>query len=303
MKFEVLILGNSSATPIYDRHPTSQILNFNEQLFLIDCGEGTQMQLTRYGIKSNKINHIFISHLHGDHYLGLVGLLSSMHLIGRKNELHLYGPKGLDEILSVQFKYSETILRYHLIFHETSPERAEVIFENRTLKVSTFPLTHRIACTGFRFDEGPRSRSLIMDRVEKANIPIPYYQLLKKGMDYVDDAGTQFSADDFTLPAPLSRSYVYCSDTIRTPTYLPYIQDATLMYHESTFLNDMLDRAKETFHTTALQAGEIAKEAHAKKLLLGHYSARYKDLEPLLEEAQAVFPATKLSQEGKWFSV
>ncbi|AIM35790.1 ribonuclease Z [Sphingobacterium sp. SG20118] len=303
MRFEVLILGNSSATPMYDRHPTSQVVNFNEQLFLIDCGEGTQMQLTRYGIKSNKINHIFISHLHGDHYLGLVGLLSSMHLIGRKSDLHLYGPKGLDEILAVQFRYSETTLRYNLIFHETSAETPEVIFENRTLKVSTFPLTHRIPCTGFRFDEGQRSRHLLVEEIEKDGIPVAYYQRLKNGVDYVREDGHVFKADDYTLPGPLSRSYVYCSDTVRTANYLPYIQHASLMYHESTFLHEMVDRAKETFHTTALEAGEIAKETHASKLLLGHYSARYKDLQPLLLEAQSVFQQTMLSQEGKWFSV
>ncbi|UIR55299.1 ribonuclease Z [Sphingobacterium sp. SRCM116780] len=303
MRFEVLILGNSSATPMYDRHPTSQVLNFNEQLFLIDCGEGTQMQLNRYGIKSNKISHIFISHLHGDHYLGLIGLLSSMHLIGRKSDLHLYGPIGLDEILAVQFKYSETMLRYNLIFHETSAERPEVIFENRTLKVSTFPLTHRIPCTGFRFDEGQRARTLLMDEVEKENIPVAYYQVLKKGMDYIADDGRVFKAADFTLPAPLSRSYAYCSDTIRTASYLPYIQQATLLYHESTFLHDMVDRAKETFHTTSLEAAEIAKETAVGKLLLGHYSARYKDLQPLLAEAQSVFQHSMLSQEGKWYTV
>lgn len=303
MKFEVLILGNSSATPIFDRHPTSQVLNFNEQLFLIDCGEGTQMQLSRYGIKSNRIGHIFISHLHGDHYLGLVGLLSSMHLVGRKSDLHLYGPSALKEILDVQFLHSETVLRYNLVFHPISPERPGVIFENRTLKVSTFPLKHRIACTGFRFDEGPRARTLLGDVVQELNIPTVYFPMIKKGFDYVDESGKVYTADELSLPAPLSRSYVYCSDTVRTPEYLPYVQKANLMYHESTFLHDMVDRAKETFHTTALEAGEIAQETHAKKLLLGHYSARYRDLNPLLEEARTVFPNTELSVEGRWFSV
>lgn len=303
MRFEVLILGNSSATPMFDRHPTSQVVNFNEQLFLIDCGEGTQMQLAKYGIKVNKISHIFISHLHGDHYLGLVGLLSSMHLVGRKSDLHLYGPPPLQEILEVQFRCSETILRYNLIFHPTSSEYPEVIFNNKTLQVSTFPLTHRIACTGFRFDEAPRSRTLLGDVIRELNIPTVYYPMIKKGLDYVDSDGKIFTADELSLPAPKPRSYVYCSDTVRTTTYLPYVKDADLMYHESTFLHEMVDRAKETYHTTALEAGEIALETRAKKLLLGHYSARYRDLTPLLHEAQSVFPQTGLSVEGQWFLV
>jgi len=303
MRFEVLILGNSSATPIYGRHPTSQLVNFNEQLFLIDCGEGTQMQLSYYGIKSNKINHIFISHLHGDHYLGLVGLLSSMHLVGRKSDLYLYGPAPLKEILDVQFKYSETVLRYNLIFVETSPSQAKVLFASGSLRISSFPLTHRIACTGFRFQEGKRARTIILDKVEALNIPVSYYGLLKRGLDYTDPTGRLYPAAELTLAAPASRSYAFCSDTIRTQTYLPYIQDVDLLYHESTFLHDMQERAKETFHTTSLEAAEIAIEVGAKKLLLGHYSARYKDLMPLLQEARSVFPATELSLEGKWFLV
>ncbi|MBP3943158.1 ribonuclease Z [Sphingobacteriaceae bacterium WQ 2009] len=303
MRFEVLVLGNSSATPMYDRHPTSQVINFNEQLFMVDCGEGTQMQLYRYGIRSNKISHIFISHLHGDHYLGLIGLLSSMHLVGRKTDLHLYGPVGLDEILAVQFKYSDTQIRYNLIFHPTNPDQAEVLFESNSLKVSSFPLTHRIPCTGFRFDEAPRPRPLRIADAQRLKIPTAYYPLLKQGIDYTAPDGTIYQATDLTDPAPASRSYAFCSDTIRTPNYLPYVQDVDLMYHEATFLQELVSRAKETYHTTAQEAAEIAVETSAKKLLLGHYSARYKDLQPLLEEAQAIFPATELSQEGIWYLI
>lgn len=303
IRFEVLILGNSSATPIYERHPTSQVINYNEQLFLIDCGEGTQMQLTRYGIKSNRINHIFISHLHGDHYLGLVGLLSSMHLVGRKSDLHIYGPAPLDEILNLHFKYSETVIRYNIIFHTTNPEQEEVIYESRMLSITSFPLVHRIPCTGFRFTEGKRNAILRADLVEDLGIPAPYYSALKRGIDYVDPQGKVYPASELTFPAPASRSYAFCSDTIRHPIYLKTIHDVDLLYHESTFLHEMVDRAKETFHTTSLEAAEIAHEVGAKKLLLGHYSARYKTLTPLLEEAQSVFPATELSTEGKWFLV
>ena len=303
LRFEVLILGNSSATPMFERHPTSQVVNYNEQLFLIDCGEGTQMQLSKYGIKSNRIDHIFISHLHGDHYLGLVGLVSSMHLVGRKADLHIYGPAPLQEILELHFRYSETVIRYNIIFHQTNPDQEEVIFESRMLTIRSFPLIHRISCTGFRFDEGKRAAALRAEKVEELKIPKVYFAALKKGIDYVDPQGKVYAASDLTLPPPESRSYAYCSDTVRHPIYLSSIEGADLLYHESTFLHEMLDRAKETFHTTSLEAAEIAKESHVKKLLLGHYSARYRTLQPLLEEAQQVFPNTELSVEGKWFLV
>ncbi len=303
IRFEVLILGNSSATPVFERHPTAQIVNYNEQLFLIDCGEGTQMQLTRYGIKSNRIDHIFISHLHGDHYLGLVGLVSSMHLIGRKADLHIYGPAALEEILNLHFKFSETDIRYAIIYHCTNPDKEELIYASRMMNISSFPLSHRIPCTGFRFDEGKRAATLKMDLIEEYGIPKPYYSALKKGIDYVAPNGKVYVASALTIPGPRSRSYAFCSDTIRTPSYLPSIQNVDLLYHESTFLHEMQDRAKETFHTTSLEAGEIAKEVHAQKLLLGHYSARYKSLTPLLEEARSVFQETELSTEGKWYLV
>lgn len=303
LRFEILILGNSSATPMFERHPTAQVVNYNEQLFLIDCGEGTQMQLARYGLKSNRIDHVFISHLHGDHYLGLVGLLSSMHLMGRKSDLHIYGPTPLQEILQVHFKYSETTIRYPIHFHSTSAAKEEILFESRMMTVRSFPLVHRIDCTGFRFDEGVRTASLKADEVEKLGIPKAYYARLKKGMDYVDGQGRVFRSAELTTPAPRPRSYAYCSDTVRDPIYLSAIQDVDLLYHESTFAQDMAHRAKETFHTTAQQAGEIAQQVNAKKLLLGHYSARYRNLEPLLEEARQPFPETELSIEGKWFLV
>lgn len=302
-RFEVLILGNSSATPMYGRHPTSQVLNFNEQFFLIDCGEGTQMQLFRYGVKGSRISHIFISHLHGDHYLGLVGLLSSQHLVGRQNELHLYGPPALKEILDLQFKHSDTRLRYPLIFHPTNADQQEVIFENTQLQVSSFPLQHRIACTGFRFDEKPRSASLKKEEVERLNIPVPYRRLLKRGVDYVADDGTVYLAKDLTYAPPQPRSYAYCSDTVMNADYFDDIRGVDLLYHEATFLHDRIERAKETFHTTSLEAAQVAQTVNAKKLLLGHFSARYKDLQPLLDESRTIFPHTELSEEGKWFLV
>jgi len=303
MRFEVTILGSNSATPLFGRNQTAQILNCNETLCLIDCGEGTQLQLQRYGIKANRIRYIFISHLHGDHYLGLVGLLSSMHLNGRKDELFLFGPEGLKEIIDIQLRYSETVLRYPLNFQPTNPDVAEVICSDSNLEVESFPLSHRIPCTGFLFKEKQRLPKINKEAVEALGIPKNYYPLIKKGIDYTAPDGKLYQAKALTLPAAVPRSYAFCSDTIYTPSYWPYIQHVDLLYHEATFLHDMLDRAMETFHTTALQAAEVAIAVNAKKLLIGHFSVRYRELEPLLVESQAVFPNTALALEGKTFLV
>lgn len=303
MKFEVLVLGNSSATPIFERHPTAQIINFNEQFFLVDCGEGTQMQLHRYGVKSNKISRIFISHLHGDHYLGLVGLLSSMNLHGRHSDLHLYGPAPLIDIINLQLKYSETRLQYNLIFQATTTDEEQVIFENNTMTVRSFPLVHRVPTTGFRFDEAPRNASIIREKIEKMNIPTVFLPQLKRGVDCVDMDGTVYKASELTKPAPVSRSYAYCSDTRAFESYMSSIQNVDLLYHETTFMDDMKSRAIETCHTTCLEAGQVAQQVGAKKLLMGHYSARYRELAPLLEEAKLEFFNSELSYEGKWYNV
>lgn len=303
MRFEVLILGSSSATPIYGRHPTAQLINVNEQLYLVDCGEGTQVQLIKYGIRSNRIKHIFISHLHGDHYLGLIGLISSMHLVGRKDELHVYGPPPLKEIIDLHFLHSQTVLRYPLHIHSTQDLKMEPIFENDNLTVSSFPLDHRIACTGFRFDERKRMPTINRDKTDALGVPTEYLPLIKRGNDYTAPDGTIHRWQDLTLALPAPRSYAYCSDTVMTERYLPFIQQVDLLYHEATFLHDMADRAKETFHTTALQAGQIAENVQARKLLIGHYSARYKELKPLLEESKSVFFNTDLALEGSWYSV
>ncbi|MGV3764282.1 ribonuclease Z [Parapedobacter sp.] len=303
MRFDVLILGSSSATPIYGRHPTAQLINVNEQLYLVDCGEGTQVQLIKYGVRSNRIKHIFISHLHGDHYLGLIGLISSMHLVGRKDELHIYGPPGLKEIIELHFLHSQTELRYSLYIHTTQDSTNNVVLENENLRVSTFPLSHRIACTGFRFDENKRLPAIDREKVTTIGIPTALLPLIKRGHDYTAPDGTVYRWQELTIaPAP-PRSYAYCSDTVKTSSYLPYIQQVDLLYHEATFLDEMRDRAAATYHTTALQAAEIAAEVGAKKLLIGHYSARYKDLKPLLHESKSVFGATQLALEGKWYSI
>jgi len=303
MKFEVTILGSSSATPIYNRNPTSQVLNINERLYLIDCGEGTQQQMLHFGIKASRIDYIFISHLHGDHYLGLVGLLSSMHLNGRTKALKLFGPVPLKEIIYLQLKYSETELQYPLDFIDTDPVKAAVILDNQDIVVESIPLNHRIDCTGFLFTQKTRNRKLLKDKVEELNIPVEYFTALKKGNNYTAPDGTIYKNDTLTSAPEAPKSYAYCSDTLYSEQYFKQISNATLLYHESTFLNDMLERAQSTHHTTALQAAQVAINTHAKKLLLGHFSARYKSLNELLEEAQSIFPETELAIEGKTFII
>lgn len=303
MKFEVLILGSSSATPIYGRHPTAQIVNVDEQLYLVDCGEGTQIQLVKYGVKSSRIKHILISHLHGDHYLGLIGLLSSMHLVGRKEALYLYGPPPLKEIIDLHFIHSQTVLRYPLHFQPTQHDVTELLIDNATMSVSSFPLSHRIACTGFRFEEKRKLPTIDKVATDRVGVPKAYLSLIKRGHNYVAADGAVYAWQDLTIPSPEPRSYAYCSDTLKTDSYLPDITGVGMLYHEATFLHDMLNRALETYHTTALQAGEIAKAAKVRKLLIGHYSARYKDLKGLLEESKSAFPDTELAVEGQWYAV
>lgn len=303
MKFEVTILGSSSATPIFNRNPTSQALNINEHLYLIDCGEGTQQQMLRFDIKASRIDYIFISHLHGDHYLGLVGLLSSMHLNGRKKPLYLFCPPQLKEIIDLQLKYSETTLQFPLEYKFTNAQKAEVIVNNNDIVVETIPLDHRIDCTGFIFKQKKRLRKLIKEKLEELNIPVEYYTALKKGSDYTSASGVVYKNESLTIDSDTPKAYAYCSDTLYNEQYFNQISDVTVLYHEATFLNDMLDRANETHHTTALQAAQIALKTNAKKLLIGHFSARYKTLNELLDEARSVFPATELAIEGKTFSI
>jgi len=303
MRFDVTILGSSSATPIYNRNPTSQVLNINERLYLIDCGEGTQQQMLRFDVKASRVDHIFISHLHGDHYLGLVGLLSSLHLNGRKKPLFLFGPAPLIEIIDLQLKYSETVLQYPLQFTATNAAKVETLIANDDVTVETIPLDHRIPCTGFLFREKKRQRKLIKEEIERLTIPVAFYTAIKKGADYTTPEGKVYANELLSTDSDAPRTYCYCSDTLPVEKYFAQIATADLLYHEATFLNNMLDRAKETHHTTALQAGEIALNSKAKKLLIGHFSARYKVLDELLDEARSVFQNTELAIEGKTFVI
>jgi len=302
MKFEVTILGSSSATPIFNRNPSAQVLNINEHLYLVDCGEGTQQQMLRFDVKGSRIDHIFISHLHGDHYLGLVGLLSSMHLNGRTRPLKLFGPPELMEIINLQLKYSETTLQYAIDFVVTSRE-AEVILDNQDITVETIPLDHRIPTTGFLFKQKKRLRKILKEKIEGLDIPVEYYSAIKKGEDYLSPEGKIYKNGDITVSPDEPKTYAYCSDTLYNENYFKQISNADLLYHEATFLNNMLDRAQSTHHTTALQAGDVAIKTNAKRLLIGHFSARYKTLNELLDEARSVFPDTELAIEGKTFVI
>jgi len=303
MIFEVSILGSSSATPIYQRHPTSQVLNIHERLFLVDCGEGTLIQMNRYKIKFHRLNHIFISHLHGDHYLGLVGLLSTLHLQGRTSDMHIYGPEYLKEIVEIQFKYSETVLRYTLHFHFLDPLEPALIYSDDEIEVKTIILNHRIPCTGFIFTEKQGFRKLIKEKLKEYQIPVEVYHDLKNGKDFISPTGKVIPNSELTIPPRPQRSYAFCSDTSYDERIIPFIKNVNLLYHEATFLSDKAERAEETFHSTAAQAATIAKKAMVDRLIIGHFSARYKNLYPLLEEARKVFENTTLAIEGDTFKI
>ncbi len=303
MTFEVTILGSSSATPVYNRNPSAQVLNCNEKYYLIDCGEGTQQQLIRFGLKASKIEYIFISHLHGDHYFGLIGLLSSMHLNGRVRPVHVFGPPALKEILDLQFLHSETTIRYELVFHPLQVQNTERILENSDVTVETIILNHRIPCTGFKFTEKKRLRKLLVEKLEAEDVPVNYYPLLKRGVDLTLPDGRTLLNEAYTTDSARPKTYAYCSDTLADGSYLSQIEGCDTLYHEATFLHEMLARAEETHHTTALQAAQVALSAHASKLLIGHFSSRYKTLLPLLEEAKNHFEATELALEGTTFPI
>ncbi|MCC9134954.1 ribonuclease Z [Pontibacter silvestris] len=303
MEFELRILGSSSATPTANRHHTSQVLTIGNQYHLIDCGEGTQMQLMQYKIKHQRICNIYISHLHGDHYFGLAGLLSTMHLQNRQMPLHLFGPPGLSEILSLQFKYSGTNLCFKLIFHELDTYAYQQIFEDKDITVHTIPMQHRVPCCGFLFREKPKPRPLIKEKLPSFLTP-PQLINLKWGQDIKNEQGNILVQNtDVTLEPKRSRSYAYCADSRFKPDLISYLHKVDLLYHEATFTDDLRERAAYTFHSTARQAAEMAAAAQVHRLILGHFSVRYKDLTPLLTEAKELFIEVELATEGSIFSV
>lgn len=304
MEFKVTILGSNSALPAHGRHQTSQVVTIGDSLLLVDCGESTQIQLRKFKIRISKINHIFISHLHGDHYLGLMGLISTFHLSRRERPLVIFGPKGLDEIIRIQLKYGHTRLHYPIQFVPTKPDIKNLLLEEKYFKVYSFPLKHRIPCTGFSFEEKHRPRNLIKEKILASRPEIEAIHALREGRDFLDENGAvKYAVADYTHPPAPLRKYGFCSDTIYDEAIIPYIKDVNLLYHEATFMNIDHSRAKDTFHSTGAQAAKIAQAAKAQKLLLGHFSTRYVNLNPLLCEAQEVFQRTLISEEGQTYLV
>jgi ribonuclease Z len=301
--FEILVLGSSAATPTASRNPTAQLLNIAERFFLIDCGEGTQIQMRKYKARFQSVNHIFISHLHGDHFYGLPGFLASMHLLGRKNELTIYAPKELEEIVTLIHKHSETYLSYPLKFVYTQNSNKQLIFEDEKVEVYSIPLKHRVATTGFLFNEKPLARNIDKYKLEKLNVSFAEIHKLKQGLDAIDNKGNIIKNEELTLDPVKQRSYAFCSDTEFFEELANDIKDVDVLYHESTFLDDKQDRAKQTFHSTAKQAAQMAVMSNAQKLILGHFSARYGHLEEFLNEAKPIFSNTELAIDGQLFSL
>jgi ribonuclease Z len=298
MTFKVFIFGCGAATPTLQHHPSSQVVNLHDKLFMVDCGEGTQMQCRKFGFGFQKISAIFISHLHGDHYLGLIGLLSSMHLLGRKQKLRIFGPPALKELVQINLELSATHLDYELEFFATNDQRKELIFEDHTLQVFSLPLKHRVFCTGYLFEEKQRPFKVKRGAIEDYELMPSQILKLKKGEDIVLESGEIIKHADVCVTPPAPRKYAYCSDTIFQPELASLIQGVDLLYHESTFLETEKVRASQTFHSTASQAATIAKLANAKQLLLGHFSSRYRNDALFLDEARPIFDPTILADEG-----
>ncbi len=298
---KLTVLGCYAATPRTITNPTSQILEIRNHMFLIDCGEGTQVQLRKNKLKFSKINHIFISHLHGDHFYGLVGLISTFMLLNRQTDLHVYGPKGIKEIVLLQLRYSNSFTGYNLYFHELEAKTSEVIYEDEKVVVKTIPLKHRIYTNGFLFQEKVGDRKLDIDAVREYKIDACYYQKIKNGKDITLDDGTIIPNDELTFDPIKPKSYAFCSDTMYDESIVPHVQNADVLYHETTFLETEADKAEKTMHSTAKEAATIAHKANVGQLILGHYSTRYSNIELFREEAASIFPNTVLADDGKVF--
>lgn len=296
---KLTILGCYAATPRTLTNPTAQVLEIRNHMFLIDCGEATQVQLRRNKLRFGSINHIFISHLHGDHVYGLIGLVSTFALLNRKNDLHIYGPKGIKELILFQLKLSQSYTAFNLFFHELSSDEPQVVFEDRKVVVSTIPLRHRIYTNGYLFREKPADRKLNAAAVLQLNIDRCYYANIKAGKDVVLDDGTIVPNKQLTFDPPSPKSYAYCSDTIFEPSIIDIVANADMLYHESTFLESESHLLERTMHCTAKQAATIAREANVGQLLLGHYSTRYDDIAAFKQEAETIFPNVLLADDGK----
>jgi len=298
MSFQLTILGCNSAVPTLERHPTAQLLNANERFFLIDCGEGTQVRLKEYKLNFQRINHIFISHLHGDHYFGLIGLISSMHLLGRNKDLHIYAHQELKAIIDLQLLASNTELNYPLFFHPIAEADEQVLYEDEKISISNVILNHTIKCSGFIFKEKKSKRKIINEKIEQYKIPFDKYNGIKEGADWIADSGEIIKNNEMTVENSLAHSYAFCTDTIYSEALIKKIKEVDLLYHEATFKKDLAGRAKATGHSTTYEAATIAKKSAVKNLLIGHFSQRYKNLDELLIEAKATFKNTYLAKSG-----
>jgi len=298
MSYELTILGCSSAIPTVEKNPTAQLLNANERFFLIDCAEGTQVQLRKHKFKFQKISRIFISHLHGDHYFGLIGLISSMHLLGREKELHIYAHQKLKEIIDIQLEAASTELCYPLFFHAITPNEDKILFEDKKIKISTFPLKHGIDCNGFLFEEKRSDRKILKEKIKEYKIPIDKIKGIKNGLDFFTENDVKILNEELTIENKGSTSYAFCSDTKYNEDLIEKIKGATLLYHEATFMQDRKDRAEQTNHSTTIEAATIAKKAKVKHLMIGHFSQRYQDDSLLFKETKTVFDNTIVAKQG-----
>lgn len=303
MKFELTILGSSGAMPFKDRYMTAQVLNVREQLFLIDCGEGTQMRMSKFKVKRGKIDRIFISHLHGDHIFGLPGLLTSFGMNMRTEPLYIYSPPGLKTMIDGLFPYGGKGPSFDIVYKELDTTREQLVFEDKDVGVYTIPLNHGIPCNGYLFREKPKPRKMLKEKITEYQIPFADIPEIKAGKDWTDSDGNVIANDELTTAPVAPRSFAFCSDTAYLEKIIPIIEGVDLLYHEATFLHEDLDKAIATKHTTALQAGTIAKKAKVGQLILGHYSARYDKIDAHLAEAKAVFDATSLGFDGAVFDV
>ena len=303
MSFEVTILGSGAAVPTSRRNPTSQYVVCNDRHILIDCGEGTQMQIRKFGIKFQRINHILISHLHGDHFFGLVGFLSTMHLMGRDKGMTIYGPQELEQIVRTQLEIGGGKLNFDLVFIPLNGNESKLIFEDNLIEIHTFPLKHRVPTNGFLIKEKLKERQLLSDAIKGSGLKLEHLPRLKKGEDVLDENGILFSCEEFTAAPKPSYSYAYCSDTTYWETIISFIEYATFLYHEATFIEKDLDRAKATFHSTASQAAKIAAKSKVYKLLLGHLSARFEDGLEHEKEAKTIFENVEVVEDGNVYEV
>ncbi len=303
MLFSVTILGSNSALPLSERNPSAQVLSVSERIFLIDCGEGTQLQMRRFNVNFSRINHIFISHLHGDHVFGLMGLISTFGLLNRKVDLHIYAHEELEKLLTPHINFFCTDLSYKVVFHHLNHKEKEVVLDDKHITVESFPLSHRVPACGFLFKEKPKLPNIRKEAISKYNLSISEIVRIKNGDDLIDESGHLVPNYELVLPPPPPRSYAYCSDTKYTGRTAGYVKGVSLLYHESTFSEEMRKLAKTTGHSTAAQAAKVAVDAGAKKLLLGHFSSRFRDISVFENEARQVFPNSVAVTDGAVYEV